>query len=845
MWNPIRPRGDDGGLAALPAISTAVLLGVAMLLVPVTSAEGQNVSIDSWPLPGSVRSPDVRIVHPGTAATDIFTTTEAVSLIKDNNALHARFHNDSSQILADGAVTVTAEYAEATPGLAPAVLEATAATLPGSSWKPFGSYVMDLEILPGDPPGYGLLPGATYPTSREIGMPSRYRIPCTIDCHSPLPTAFFLRVTLSLAGDTSSDDDVALSYYDLTGGVPPADVVLLHDLSGSMSPHLPLVKERAKFFLDLLNAGDRTGLVAFSTQFTGDTKTFLSLNPITTIHPTDPTKTAARTAIDTDPDFSAWGATPMGSGVLAAQSVLDTGLPPYPAHRAIVMLTDGMENQNPRLKDPPGYPILNGLDTDAKGKIALYPLWFGTMSHWGKSLLEDVVLQVDEGKLVDQPEDDLELAKAYLMIRGILLADDIYAIHRGTTGDGYENLVHVDTVSQELVLSAVWRDFGRELDVEVLAPGSSSWQPAGALANSTSRGEVHVVHRIEQPRSGAWRYRLAETSSGEPYVLSALSDQVEVLFQSKLERAAIRAGQPLVIQARLSRAGEPVTGARVRATVQVPDTGLGTLLWKHRQQLKIPTLGTGTLVRGTPVRGTLLRGGEDRRPLAIADQLREQLGREDLFRYRPHQLTLTDEDGDGLYTGRFTDTRVTGTYRITLQADGGESGYRFERQHELAAVVSVARIDPERSKVEVALVDRVSRSGAGVWRTTVTPVDVYGNVLDPGYGRRIELKAENGRWIKGLEDNLDGSYSRLIEVEPREEPEISITVSRQRLPVLKEDFRDLLHREPLRPERLEPRRPLQPRQPVRPVEPPVRPPQDPDPTDHPVHDDRGPRGPQE
>jgi len=781
---------------------------------------GQNVSIDSWTLPGNVRSADVRILSPSTVAADLFIQPEAVSLIKNENAIYVRFHNNGPTIVQDGGVgvggvTVNAEYAEATPGLAAGVLAATAAALPGASWRPLGSYDMDLEILPSDPPGFGLLPGSSYPTAREVGMPNRYRLTCTIDCLQPLPTAFFLRVRLSLTGDTDTSDNVALAYYDLTGGIPPADVVLLHDLSGSMIGDLPLVKERAKLFLDLLNAGDRTGIVAFSTQFAGDTHTYLGLNTITTIHPTDPTKTTARGHINS---FVANGLTPMGSGVVAAQGVLNAGLAPFPDARAIVMLTDGRENQNPRLKDPPGYPILTGLNTDANGGIALYPLWFGAVSHWGKSLLEDIVLHVDEGKLVDQPEDDLELAKAYLMIRGILLADDIFAIHRGTTGDGYEGLVHVDNVSHELVLTAAWRTFRRELDIEVMPPGAASWQPATAVAGSTSRGAVHVVHRIQNPQSGPWRYRLRETGAGEQYVLSALADQVEVLFQTKLPRAAVPAGQPLEIQARLSRAGQPVTGARVQATIQVPDSGLGTLLWKVRDRLRVPDV---------------VAGGEKTRAVAIADQLREILGRDKIFKYDPHQVTLTDPDGDGLYTAKFTDTKVAGTYRVTLEADGGRSGYQFERQHELAAVVSVGRIDPAQSKVDVALVDRISRTGARVWRTTVTPVDVYGNVLDPGYADRIQVKAQEGRWLKALEDNQDGTYSRLIEVAPQKKPEISISVSRQELIVRPENFRELLEIDP----RLQPRRPV-----LRP-----RPPGDekPEGNEEPPTNDNGPRGSKE
>ena len=404
------------------------LIILLFLPVLVDAVQAQNVTIYSWTLPGSVRSADIRIRHTSTVLGDLFDAAvpEIISLIKSENAIYARFYNNSSQIIPDGAVTVTAEYVETDPGIAPGDLVSTATGI--TSWKMIGSYVMDLEIIASDPPGYGLLPGSSYPTSREVGMPSRYQILCSSDCDKPLPTSFILKVSLNLTGDTDTGDNVAYSYYDLTAGAVPTDVVILHDVSGSMFGELSAAKQRAKMFVDLLNKGDRVGVVAFSTQFTGDTQIKASLNTITSIYPTDAAKTFAKTGIDS---FIASGATPMGSGVIKAQEVLNAS-PPYSSNRAIVMLTDGKENQDPRLKNPPTYPILTGLNTDANGAIALYPLWFGTVSHWGKTLLEDIITHVNKGKVVEQPDDDLKLAEAYLMIRGILTSDDIYAIHRGT-----------------------------------------------------------------------------------------------------------------------------------------------------------------------------------------------------------------------------------------------------------------------------------------------------------------------------------------------------------------------------------------------------------------------------
>jgi len=745
---------------------------VAMLLVPVLLpfapvAQGQNVAIDSWLLPGSARSADVRIRHPGTPLADHFdpAETEVVDVIKIEDAIYVRFHNDSTEVIPNSAVTVLAEYAEAPAGIAPGDLLTELGSIAPADWHVFGSYVMDLDILSTDPPGFGLLPGASYPTAREQGDVGRYRIICDADCHLPLPQAFFLRVTLSLAGDADAGDDTAFAYYDETGGAPPADILLLHDLSGSMASQLPEAMEYAKLFLDILNAGDRIGLIGFSGDFPGGSKTFSALYSVGTIDPSDPTKTFIKSKIDT---FTAGGLTPMGAGVVQAQSVLNAAQPPYPANRAIVMLTDGKENQDPRLKDPPIYPLLEALNTDTNGSVALYPVWFGTMSHWGKSLLEDIVTHVDNGKLVDQPEDALALAEAYLMIRGILTSDDIYAVHRGRAGDGHLGLIHVDPLTKELLLAAAWDSFGREPDIEVQSPGALAWQQAGEIAASTSRGALYVVHRISGPRPGAWRYRLTYDHDAEPYVLAALADEVEVLLQSGLASAKVAAGQPLEIHARLTREGKPLRDAHVKAVVEAPGIALGNLLANASAQIDLPGIG------GNP---------DSPRPVAIAKQLHQIYGR-DVFRRGASRISLTDPDRDGTYTGQFPKTKVAGTYRISIRAIGSDPA--FERQHELAAIVGLGPIDQKASRVMLTVVER--KPETATWKVDVRPVDIYGNLAGPGYGDFIRINAADGSWVKPLEDNEDGSYGRLLELPLQQKPNIDASAFERKLtspPVMK------------------------------------------------------------
>ncbi len=774
-----------------------VLAGLSGVTAP---AEAQNVSIQSWQLPGQVRSADVKIRNVGSPLTDHFDPTDDdndfadVSLIKSDNYIYVRFRNTApsgctTAVIADGAVEVAVEYVEAPAGLAASSL---VSSLPASGWKLIGKYPMSLVGHASDPPtGWGLLPGQTYPRGeyppgipREFtGHPDLYRVVCSNDCSQPLPTSFFLRATLSLTGDTCPADNTAHSYYDLTSGKKPADIVLLHDASGSMAGEMTSAQERAKMFLALLNPGDRIGVVAFDSYLPGYAQVLLSLQTISSIFPADPAKTAARIAINT---LAAGGGTPMGTGVIEARTTLNAALPPYSPNRAIVMLTDGKENVSPDVKNPPSYPILTGLNNDTKGKIALYPLWFGTLSHWGKSLLEDVVLHVDLGKLVDQPDDNLKLAEAYLMIRGILTSDDVYAIHRGTSGDAYEGATSVDAVTDELILTAAWVTFARDLDVEVLPPGATQWLPAGTVATSTSHGQIWVVHRIQNPASGEWRYRLAPTGAAgidfvsdttthlvtsapgdEPYVLSALADTVEILMQSSLADSSVAAGEPLVINARLSQKGQGVPGATVRATVKMPDRALGTILNRYRDSLQTPAPGPGP---------------DGTRATGILKELQQLLGSDQLFKYQPRTVVLHD-DGTGNYTGRFEDTKVAGTYQITIVAENApQTADSFRREHRHAAVVGFGPLDLKRSLVDLQLLDRVGPEGAAIWQVKVVPVDIHGNYADPGYGSRISVDATGGVWTGDLVDNDDGAYTRYLQVNRGQQATVEVTAFKEKLP---------------------------------------------------------------
>jgi hypothetical protein len=136
----------------------------------------------------------------------------------------------------------------------------------------------------------------------------------------------------------------------------PSAVVLVLDRSGSMSldagnghQRVELLRTAAQTFVDLMQPGDGLGIVRFDNLVdTLMNVTDVGAMPggagrmqaqdIFTTH--DPAKTI-------DPR----GSTCIGGGIQAGKTALDAAAGAYPGNRALIVLTDGLENTPPMIKD--------------------------------------------------------------------------------------------------------------------------------------------------------------------------------------------------------------------------------------------------------------------------------------------------------------------------------------------------------------------------------------------------------------------------------------------------------------------------------------------------------------
>jgi hypothetical protein len=128
--------------------------------------------------------------------------------------------------------------------------------------------------------------------------------------------------------DENPDDNIAISLYESQSGL--LDVVLLLDTSGSMGvysyggySYMELAKQKAAVFINSMNDNHRFAVVAFSCDYTGDTKDVYPTPASLVLPDWGYNKLNATLAIG---GLSDGGLTPLGAGLNRAIQVLTTSL---------------------------------------------------------------------------------------------------------------------------------------------------------------------------------------------------------------------------------------------------------------------------------------------------------------------------------------------------------------------------------------------------------------------------------------------------------------------------------------------------------------------------------------
>lgn len=527
----------------------------------------------------------------------------------------------------------------------------------------------------------------------------------------------------------------------------PIDVMVVFDHSGSMASSAPPIgrsklaeaQDAAALFVQLVREGqgDRMGLVGFSTAAD------LVVAPA-------PAATAKPALVGPAPftgghigAITAGGATSIGAGVGTAVLALGGTA----NQRAILLLTDGLQNTLPMLEEVEGSlanTIVNviglGSDADIDGPL------LSRVAH-------------AHGGHFTRATDGLALRKFFGLSFGNIfesgaLSDPEFVLK---ASEKESSPHYFDVCGEErITLALTWDDVAAPLRARIHTP-------SGKLVSERTirpvRGRSWVFWRIPLPhddeRDGRWQFSVERIPTGGEFPPAPTDVRYQYIV--------ICAGGPRL------------TSLVSKRRYYTGDT-FDPLVALHYPNRSFPTAATVVLHIERPdvALGQLTSNAGLRPPVATGDALSAFYATlQDIARSAGGalpiptsrlQVPLYDDglhdDGamepDGIFNNRLTGLlRVEGTYQFRAVATFG-NGCTATREAHWSVHVEPA-IDPGRTVVTVVKVNDVPSGREGT--LVITPIDPYGNPIGPGRGGLFTVVPLPGVRIVGTSHDLgDGGY---------------------------------------------------------------------------------------
>lgn len=544
---------------------------------------------------------------------------------------------------------------------------------------------------------------------------------------------------------------------DLVPAPPPPvtrDVMLVFDRSGSMSADdgagrkkIEAARDAVSLFVQLVRAGttNRAGLVSFST--TASVPVDFSIANVTVA-----TKT---TLIGPAPYSTGKVGGLMPGGFTTIGGGLDAARLQFPAPganpRAILLLTDGLQNRPPMVADLEAANSLDGITVHAIG--------FGTESSLDGALL--TALATAHGGMYMRAGGGLALEKFFSSAFGNIFESGVLMDPEFDLPANQPGKAIPFRVCGEETITAVagWDRTDASLFLEMTSPGGAVITGSTAGVESTS-GRTWTFLRVPLPfggeRNGKWSVRVVRPGGGGefPPPAPALRYFINVIPSGgpRMTRLAdtkrYYTGDPINPQVivRYDNGGWP-DGMKITTTITRPDTSVGNVL--SQSGLGSP----GTLDGDTiPARQATLRAIESSTGKPVA-------------RYTETTIDLFDDasNTEGLFESGSTFGKamselltVEGNYSFHAKATYEDdcSGMR-----ELAWSIHVdVGIDPGKTTVSTTPLGPRPDGGSCV-RMTFTPRDKYGNLLGPGRLDSFTVVPQPGSTPSGPVTDLgNGSY---------------------------------------------------------------------------------------
>jgi len=545
----------------------------------------------------------------------------------------------------------------------------------------------------------------------------------------------------------------------------PLDVMIVFDRSGSMSSSAPPVgrtklqeaQDAASLFVQLVRegAGDRLGMVTFSSTAALPTALGQVAAKKTELVGPAPFTTGDVGAI------AAGGSTSIGAGVGIALLAFGGS---SANDRAILLLTDGLQNTLPMIEEIEG----------SLGATKLNVIGLGSDADIDGPLLSRVARE-HRGQFT-RAVDGLGLRKFFGLSFGNIfeagaLGDPEFLLRASQA----ESDPHKFSVCGEERITVIlgWDDPSTPLRAHIRTP-------SGTLINERKvrpvRGRTWVFWKIPLPhqgeRDGTWSFTVDRVPTGGEFppppsdvryfFLVVCSGGPKLVHLGGPRR--VYTGDPLDSLVSLHYGNGTTPDAEVKLIIKAPTVALGQLVTSAG--LQPPSTSVDAVSGFYATLQSIARRAGGTLPVSTATITVP------LFDDGDHDDGAMEPDG--IYNNRLKDlTKVEGTYEFRAVATFGE-GCTATREAFWSVHVEPA-IDPKRS--DVNFVDVSDQPDGRHGTLVITPRDPYGNPLGPGRGDRFNVSPIPGIKITGnVKDRGDGTYSVDVVWDPSVAPMPGVVV---------------------------------------------------------------------
>jgi hypothetical protein len=586
--------------------------------------------------------------------------------------------------------------------------------------------------------------------------------------------------------------DPSASLFRTIGGV-----VMLFDTSGSMSwspdgavsvpatqQRLSLAKEAAYPFMTLLNGHAKTrtnfGISVFpphpwnwSVGCNGQT-----IAPMTQVNDAN-TNTAVNSTI---PNLVAEGNTPLLAGLSNANGMFGDEKP-----RAIVLLSDGYHNC-PSEVDSNGPEVTTLINNLKATDTRVYTIGFGMPTDVDHPLLTRLANDTG-GQFYDvttpsfnpaawSPATELQATYKAVLVDALGLETAADPTGILALGQKVKRDVHISEYDSMVSFYLSWVTPQRDrLSMTVKTSDGVAVPLMGTTPGvSVVKGNTYTIVSLDRSflqkagkiGSAAWTLEIgfSESNQGrsEHYQYSVILESA-LKMEPFFERLSYMVGDPILLTARVTAAGRPVPGLKdVSARIVAPEDGLGN--WFAKNKISLEEL------KSIPAR----QGNESLSPAARkAYYLTEKKKIPLPGVMKPAVIRLYDDGThgdaaahDGIYSAILKKTLKEGTYSFKFLAKGPAGNGSFERDR---VVQKRLEIKPSRENT-LFQVSRIPFDNAGLrsYKIVITPKDALGNYMGPGKAKEITIRTTAGKAVENIKDNLDGSYSFVVDIPSKIDP---------------------------------------------------------------------------